>query len=153
MYLLPEPSYAPTVPDLFRKLNRLFVSPLVGDLEGPFNSFSAGELMTNVREDDESFYVEMEIPGVKPEEVDVSLTGTELTVKIQREECKKENPKERDRYLRRERCVESMSRTIDLPLESSPKDVRAEIKDGVLRVTLRKPAPAKVKKIEIAAAK
>lgn len=160
MYLLTEQTYPPTTYEMFRRLNRLLAAPLEGDLEGPFNSFSSGDLMTNVHEDKDSVYVEMEVPGVKPEEVDISLVGTELTVKIRHEEkneAKEKNEKnvsvkDRPRYLRRERFLESVVRTIDLPMETPPKDVNAKIEDGILRITLHKAEPAKVKKIEVAAA-
>ncbi len=148
MYLLSEQAYPPAPYDMFRSLNRLLAMPLDG-LDGPFNSFCSGELMTNVHEDDEAYYVEMEVPGVKPEEVDVSLIGTELTVKIEHEESKDEKSKDDKRYLRRERCSESMVRTINLPMESAPKDVEANIKNGILCVKLRKPEPVQVKKIAV----
>jgi HSP20 family molecular chaperone IbpA len=75
--------------NLFRRLNQIlstpsvFGSPLL-EHEWPFGSLSSGELMTNVREDDDAFYVEMEVPGVKPDDIDLSFIGNELTLKITR---------------------------------------------------------------------
>lgn len=166
MYFLAEQTYPQTPYELCRQLNRLLYSSQGGELEGPFNSFCSGELMTNLSEDEKAYYLEMEVPGVKPEELDISLLGTELSVKIQREECKDECPdgkptkdkseksmdgkgKDKPRYLRRERCRESMLRTITLPLDTTPKDIEAEIKDGILNIKITKPEPTKLRKIEL----
>ncbi len=134
--------------DLFRRLNRVLSMPSMGEGDWPFGSLSSGELATNVREDGDAFYVEMEVPGVKPEEIDLSLIGTELTLKINRPTPKDEK---NVRYLRRERVFGNMVRTITLPMDSAPKEMDANIENGVLCVRLKKPEAAKVQKISVAA--
>jgi len=138
---------------MFRRLNQIFSTPsLYGssllESEWPFGSLSSGELMTNVREDDDAFYVEMEVPGVKPDDIDLSFIGNELTLKITRPVPKDEA---NVRYLRRERVFGNMVRTITLPLESAPKELDATIDNGILCVRLKKPEAAKVQKIAVAA--
>lgn len=133
--------------DLFRRLERLLsLAPETAGNEWPFGSLSSGELSTNVWEDENAFYVEMEVPGVKPEEVDLSLIGSELNVKINRSPMKGENE---PRYLRRERMFGDTVRTITLPVESAPKEMNATIEQGVLRVRLQKPEAKKAQKITI----
>ena len=134
--------------DLFRHLNRFLSMPSMLETHSPFGSLSTGELATNVREDDDAFYVEMEVPGVKPEEIDLSFIGTELTLKISRPAPKHD---ENVRYLRRERVFGNMVRTITLPMDSAPKEMDAAIENGILCVRLKKPEAAKVQKITVAA--
>ena len=132
--------------DLFRRLNRLFSVPLMSEGDWPFGSLGTGELATNVREDEDAFYVEMEVPGVKPEDIDLSLIGSELTLKISRPQ-----PQEMKnaRYLRRERVFGNMLRTITLPMDAVPKEMDASIENGILCVRLRKPEAAKIQKIAV----
>ncbi|MCL2348966.1 MAG: Hsp20/alpha crystallin family protein [Planctomycetaceae bacterium] len=131
--------------DLFRRLEQFLSMPVENDwMHWPFGSLSSGELSTNVWEDKNAFYVEMEVPGVKTEEIDLSLIGTELSVKISRP-----MPKEEVRYLRRERSFGNMVRTITLPMEMSPKEMDATIEEGVLCVRLQKPEAEKARKITI----
>jgi len=132
--------------DVFRHLHRLFSMPLMTENDWPFGSLSTGELATNVREDDDAYYVEMEVPGVKPEEIDLSFIGTELTLKINRQ-CPQDE--ENVRYLRRERVFGTMVRTISLPMDAAPKEMDASIENGILCVRLRKPEVAKVQKITV----
>ncbi|HBT75766.1 MAG TPA: hypothetical protein DEB39_02310 [Planctomycetaceae bacterium] len=134
--------------DLFRRLNRVLSMPSMAEGDWPFGSLSSGELATNVREDEDAFYVEMEVPGVKPEEIDLSLIGTELTLKINRPAPKDDK---NVRYLRRERVFGNMVRTITLPMDSTPKEMDATVENGVLCVRLKKPEAAKVQKISVAA--
>ncbi|MCL2346769.1 MAG: Hsp20/alpha crystallin family protein [Planctomycetaceae bacterium] len=133
--------------DLFRRLDQFLSMPTENDWgDWPFGSLSSGELSTNVWEDEDAFYVEMEVPGIKPEEIDLSLIGTELSVKISRPAPKEEKEV---RYLRRERSFGNMVRTITLPMEMSPKEMNATIEEGVLCVRLQKPEVEKIRKITI----
>ncbi|MDR2439154.1 MAG: Hsp20/alpha crystallin family protein [Planctomycetaceae bacterium] len=132
--------------ELFRRLNQFLSMPSQNETEGLFGSLSSGELATNVWEDEDAFYVEMEVPGVKPEAIDLSIIGTELQIKIMRSP---ENEPKNVRYLRRERVFGNTVRTITLPLDSAPKELNASIESGVLCVRLRKPEEAKVQKITV----
>ena len=134
--------------DMFSRLNRLLSMPSMLESQWPFGSLSTGELATNVREDDDAFYVEMEVPGVKPEEIDLSLIGNELTLKVSRHAPKEDK---NVRYLRRERIFGNIVRTITLPMDSAPKEMDAAIENGILCVRLKKPEAAKVQKITVAA--
>ncbi|MDR0608575.1 MAG: Hsp20/alpha crystallin family protein [Planctomycetaceae bacterium] len=132
--------------ELFRRLNQFLSMPLQNETEGLFGSLCSGELATNVWEDEDAFYVEMEVPGIKPEEIDLSIIGTELQIKITRSP---ENESKEVRYLRRERIFSNTVRTITLPMNSAPKKWNATIDAGVLYVQLRKPEEAKIQKITV----
>ena len=133
---------------ILQRLNQFFSMPQMADGDWPFGSLSTGETATNVREDDDAFYVEMEVPGVKPTEIDLSFIGTELTLKINRPAPIEEK---NVRYLRRERTFGNMVRTITLPMDSTSKEMDATLEDGILCVRLKKPEVAKVQKIAVTA--
>ncbi len=100
----------------------------------------------NVWEREDALVVEMEVPGVMNEQVDVSMSGGELSVRIERPE-----PEEKDvAYHRRERPVGSFGRVLRMPVEVDADRVEAEIRDGVLTITLPKAESAKPRKIPVA---
>ena len=133
---------------LFQRLNQFLSMPSMPEGDWPFGSLSTGESATNIHEDEDAYYIEMEVPGVKPDEIDLTLIGTELTLKVSRPSPAEEK---NVRYLRRERAFGNMVRTITLPMDSAPKEMDANIENGVLCVRLKKPEAAKVQKIAVAA--
>ena len=133
---------------LFQRLNQFLSMPSMTEGDWPFGSLSTGESATNIHEDEDAWYIEMEVPGVKPDEIDLTLIGTELTLKVSRPSPAEEK---NVRYLRRERTFGNMVRTITLPMDSAPKEMDANIENGVLCVRLKKPEAAKVQKIAVAA--
>lgn len=134
--------------ELFRRLNYVLNSATGNETDWPFGAFSSGELATNVWEDGNAFYVEMEVPGAKKDDIDLSLLGSELTIKINRDREKEEKDAQ---YLRRERIFGTTVRTIALPFESSPKEMEATVEHGVLRIRFVKPEEVKARKIAITA--
>ena len=86
----------------------------------------------NVWEQDDALLVEMEVPGIKSDQVDISVAGGELSVKINRPEIVQEGVT----YHRRERPVGSLTRVLRLPVEVDANRVEAELRDGVLLITL-----------------
>jgi HSP20 family protein len=99
----------------------------------------------NVREDGETLKIEAEVPGVKIEDIEVSFDNGELTLKGE----KKVDAPENAPLHRRERVYGSFSRTLTLPWEVKVDQVTAELKDGVLTVTLPKAEAAKPRKVAI----
>ncbi len=101
----------------------------------------------NVWESGDALMVEMEVPGVKNDQFDISVAGEELSVKIDRPEAGPEGVI----YHRRERPVGSFNRLVRLPVEVDAEHVEAELHDGVLTITLPKAESAKPRKINVAA--
>ena len=99
----------------------------------------------NVWEDDQSLYAEAEIPGLRMDEVEVSVQGDELTIKGERKDTEREGAT----YHRRERGAGSFSRVLHLPIEVDAEKVQAALRDGVLTVTLPKAQAALPRKIEV----
>jgi HSP20 family protein len=99
-----------------------------------------------VRETPDGHSFRVDLPGVKEDEVDISLTGNRLTISGQREEEKRD---ENERYHSYEVSYGSFSRSFSLPRGADPDNVRAEMKDGVLTVTVPKRPEAQPRRIPL----
>jgi len=95
---------------------------------------------------DEQLIVEMELPGVTQENVDISVRGNELFIAVDFEASRTE---ESGKYLRRERPTGSRSRSLRLPFEVDTDAIVAKLRDGVLTVELPKSERARPKRIEV----
>jgi HSP20 family protein len=93
-----------------------------------------------------SVAVEFALPGVKPEEVDITVTGNTLTVKG--EHKAKEEINEKD-YYRREFSYGTFTRTVELPTYVDTEKVEARFEDGLLKIVVPKVPEAQPKRIEI----
>ncbi len=80
-----------------------------------------------------------DLPGVKPEEIDVEVEDGVLTVSGEHEEKTEEKE---ERYLRRERRYGSFSRSMALPEGVKAEDIEANTVDGVLELRIPMPKPA-----------
>ena len=101
--------------------------------------------LVNVWEDNDQVYAECELPGVRSEELEVSVLGNELTIKGRRAETAEPQAT----YHRRERGVGAFLRTLPLPAEIAADRVQAELRDGVLAITLPKIESAKPRKVQV----
>jgi HSP20 family protein len=104
----------------------------------------------DIYEQENNIVIKAEVPGVDPKDVDIRLENNVLTIKGERKfdnEVKKEN------YHRVERAYGVFTRSFTLPTVVDPNAIKAEYKDGVLRVTLPKREEAKPKQIQISVAK
>jgi HSP20 family protein len=102
----------------------------------------------NVWEDAESLKVEAELPGVKSEQLDISVIGNQLSLRVERPELEERGVT----YHRRERPVGILVRVLRLPTEVNGDRVQAELRDGVLTITLPKAEAARPRKIKISGA-
>ncbi|GAB4244475.1 MAG: Hsp20/alpha crystallin family protein [Acidobacteriota bacterium] len=89
----------------------------------------------DVVEKDDRYIVTAELPGVDEKDIEVTLQDGVLTIRGEKKEEREE--KEKDRYYF-ERVFGSFHRTIPLPAEIDESKVSAELKKGVLRITLPK---------------
>ncbi|MCX7661142.1 MAG: Hsp20/alpha crystallin family protein [Candidatus Omnitrophica bacterium] len=100
----------------------------------------------DVSEDKESISVKVDLPGVKQEDIDVSIHGNILTIKGER---KKEAESKDKNYHRVERFFGSFVRSLTLPQYADTNKVKASYKDGVLEITIPKTEEAKPKQIKV----
>lgn len=99
----------------------------------------------NIYHDNENLYITAELPGVKIEDLDITLEEDTLTLKGE----KKSLAIEGATYYKKEREEGTFSRVISLPIKIEPEKATASLKNGILTVTIPKAEEAKPKKIEI----
>ena len=90
--------------------------------------------------------VRAEVPGFKPEEIDIEAEGGVLTISGKHEATSEEKDKE---FVRRERCYGAFSRTMPLPEGVDPKKIKATTTDGVLELTIPLPKEAAAEPVKI----
>lgn len=117
------------------------IAPLVGS--GLFGSSAFPAL--NIWEDEGSLYAEAEVPGLKMEDIEILVSGRELTVKGQR----KQGDNREEVYHRRERGTGAFSRVIRLPVDVDSGQVEATLASGVLTLKLPKAEAARLRKIQV----
>lgn len=137
--------YAPVVPyDLDRVFDRL--------MQSWASPVSMSELDWNpsvdVSESDDEIVVKAEIPGVSPEDVEISIDDNHLIISGE----KKQESEERDKnYYRVESSYGSFRRSLALPSGADLDSIKASSKDGVLSIRIPKSNDRKSRKIEIEA--
>ena len=93
-------------------------------------------MKTDVRETDNSYEVDIDLPGFKKDEVNVQLEDGYLTVSAAKGLDKDE--KKKGRYIRQERYAGQCSRSFYVGESVKPKDVHAKFEDGILKLSLPK---------------
>ena len=104
----------------------------------------------DVFEKDDKFVVKAEVPGMKEEDIDVSVIGDTLMIKGEK---KTESEVKEADYYRCERSYGSFYRSIPLPSTVDTNKIEADFEDGVLEVSLPKSAEVKPKKVAVSAKK
>lgn len=135
--------------DLQREMSRLMDDVLGGaGLAGSPSTLAIPRV--DVRENPKELCVCAELPGVKPEAVDIRLEGNLLTI---RGEKRQEAQQEKEDYHLMECSYGRFQRSIQLPYAPSPDEVRADFKDGVLTIHVPKSEhQERSRRIEIQAA-
>lgn len=100
---------------------------------------------------DGEYRIAAELPGLSPADVDITLHDSTLTIRGEKSEEKRE---EKADYLLSERRYGAFHRTIPLPVGADAEQIKAELSNGVLTITIPKTAAAKAaeRKIEVKAA-
>jgi HSP20 family protein len=136
------------VTSLQERVNQLF-NDVFSDIDSPdrssLNSFPFAP-RTDVYEEDDRIVLEMEVPGMREEDVHLTLEGNTLSISGER---KIENNRKPDRYQRVERYYGSFSRTFTLPASVDPDSVDAKYEHGILHVSMAKKANARPRQIKV----
>jgi HSP20 family protein len=103
----------------------------------------------DIKEEKDKFVIHADIPGVKPEDIDISMEHGVLTIKGEKET---EAKTEKEGYKRVERTYGSFYRRFSLPDTANPDAISAVSKNGVLELTIPKREDVKPKKISVASA-
>ena len=127
--------------DLREEIDRLFEAPLSRASE-----FVSWAPAFDVYEEKDNFVVKAELPGMKKEDINVSLHDGDLIISGER---KPEPKSEGTEVYRSERYFGKFQRLVTLPATVAANSVKAEYKDGILTVTLPKSEEAKPRQIEV----
>ncbi len=100
----------------------------------------------DVSETDKEVIVKADLPGVKPEDIEINIVDNVLTIKGEK---KREAEEKKENFYRVERYYGSFMRAIQLPSEVDVEKVKAIYKDGVLKVILPKKEEAQKRVIKV----
>lgn len=138
--------------DLFAlqdQLFRTFDSAYRGREREESSMTAAWSPLVDVFEDADAITLKVEVPEVDAKDVEITVDGNTLTLKGER---KLENEEKRDGYHRIERTYGAFSRSFTLPSTVEAENIRAESKDGVLRIVLPKKAETRPRQIKVGVA-
>lgn len=100
----------------------------------------------DISETDKAIEITAELPGLEKKDVELNVADNLLTIRGEKKNEREEKNKD---YHLVERSYGSFSRSVELPAGVKSEDISAQIANGVLRVTVQKPAPKQAKQIEI----
>ncbi len=127
-----------------RLMEESFVLPsMLGELRGPGRAWG---LAVDMYETDNDLVIKASVPGVKPENLDVTVQGETLTIKGETQE---EEEGQRGRYHFRERRQGAFSRVLTLPFPIQSDKIQATFENGVLTLTLPKAEEIKPRSIKV----
>jgi HSP20 family protein len=130
------------------EVNRLFASSFSrGDSDNDLMR-GAWSPQVDIFENQNEIVLEAELPGMKPEDVNISIENNVLTIHGERKFEKKDD---KDNFHRVERSYGSFTRSFTLPPTVKSENAQAEFENGVLRLSLAKREEAKPRRIEIKA--
>lgn len=133
--------------DVSNRLNRIFSRP-VARTESNHEMLAVADWTPSVdiSETDTAYLIKGEIPGVKKEDVRVTIEDGMITMRGER---KLEKEDKGEKFHRIERSYGSFMRSFRMPDDADESNIKAEFKDGMISVTLPKSAKAKSKEIEV----
>lgn len=105
--------------------------PFWNDFDETFEVFPKVDILDR----DDSLVIRAEMPGIKKDDIDITIAGDRLTFEAKRE-FKEEEKK--DEFYRHEMAYGRLFRSVHLPVEVMTDDAKAELKDGILEIYLPK---------------
>jgi HSP20 family protein len=103
----------------------------------------------DIGESDKAIEINAELPGLEKKDVELKVSDNLLTIRGEKKNLREEKNKD---YHLIERSYGSFLRSVEFPAGANIDNITAEIDNGVLKVTERKPAPKQTKQIEIRSA-
>jgi HSP20 family protein len=129
-------------------MDRLFEESFIRPRAGWLAPLGAEGLAVDMYETDQDVVIKSSVPGVKADDIDITITGDTLTIKG---ETKTEEKVEKANYIRQERRYGAFSRSVTLPTSIVAEKAKAEFENGVLTLTLPKAEEVKPKAIKVKA--
>lgn len=129
--------------DLFSEFRRL-LQPMAQGSE------SMGDIRLDLDENDKSYTVRADLPGVKKEDIRVEVDGNRVSLYAEvRRDVEEKDPKDKARVLMRETYRGSASRSFTLAHDIDEASVSAKLEDGVLKLTLPKRVQTSQRRIAV----
>lgn len=127
-------------------MDRLFQESFVGPGPREWLAPAEGTLPLDMYQTEDSVVVKSAVPGVKPDDIDITISGNTLSISG---ETNEEEEVTEENYIRRERRHASFSRSVVLPEGVDPDKAEATFDDGILTLTIPKVPEAKPEVIKI----
>lgn len=144
--LIPFSARPGTFEDFRQEMDQLFDRFLHGEGGSETTQAITWTPRLNLSESEDSYEVSVDLPGMKPDDVDVELRHGDLWITGQRQGESEEKGRT---WHRVERFYGQFRRAVRLGDDVNPEGVAAEFKDGVLHITVPKSAEAQTRRIEI----
>lgn len=132
-------------------MNNLLEESFVRPPQGGGRPGMASSLALDVKESPDDYTVTASVPGVSPNDIDITILGDTLRIRGERKEAHEEKG-EGGRWLLRERRFGTFERTVSLPTTVKADQANADFKDGVLTITLPKADVARPRNIPVSGA-
>ena len=131
------------LPSIFR--DNLFDDMLDFDFDKEFDRMmrplygkhSQNMMKTDVRETEDSYELDIDLPGFKKDEITIQLDNGYLSISASKGLDKNEENKD-GKYIRRERYAGSMNRTFYVGSQLTQQDIQAKFEDGILKISVPK---------------
>jgi HSP20 family protein len=127
-------------------MDKLFEDSFVERRPREWAAAAGGTLALDMYETEDAAVVKTSVPGVKPDDIDITISGNTLTISG---ETKAEEEVKEENYIRHERRYGSFSRSVMLPESLKADEAEASFEDGVLTLTIPKAPEAKPKVIKV----
>ena len=101
-------------------------------------------MKTDVKETDNSYEVDIDLPGFRKDEIEAKLENGYLTISAAKGLDKEEKEEKDGKYIRKERYSGAMSRSFYVGDELKQEDIKAKYQDGILKLSVPKEEPKKV---------
>lgn len=124
------------------RISRFFdqIDPWLNNLDTAKNSWLTNGFNIDIEETPEAYVLTADLPGMKREDIDISVQDNQVSIFCERKE-------ENKRYIFAERKYGKFSRSVKLP--DTTGEITANLKDGILTLTIEKSEKVKPKKIEV----
>ena len=129
---------------MHENVNKMFEDEYFGGREN--DAWSSWSPVTDIYEDSDKYLLKMEVPGLTDKDIEIEINGDTLTVKGERKE---EKEIKKDNFHRIESSGGKFSRSFFLPKAIGENKIKAEMKNGILYITVPKAEEKKAKSIPI----
>ncbi len=148
MKIMKRPLEPTSIRNLRREMEHFFddMIPFSWTRENGGNLMDTWTPTSDISEDEKEYLVVMDLPGIDKKDIKVNFQDGRLTVTG---ESQKEEKQEKKDYIRRERFKGSFYRSFTLPESIKEDDIKADFKEGVLKVHIPKAEVSKPKEVNI----